>query len=283
MKIFTLFWLPLISLGSLNFHPEHRPSIPKPDGFVLIPTGSFKYNDSLKQVKSFYMSATEISNLQYRTFLNDLKKQGRFADFDSAGVDSNKWAGVDSPFVKYYFNHPAYNDYPVVNITRKGAELYCEWLTKTYKDNYHVNIKATFRLPMEYEWMYAAYAGRKFAIFPWGYGLKSKKGWSLCNYRLVPQDNIHVNDNGTIVLIQNPDDVQYAGYITTPVTSYWPNKWGLYNMSGNVAEMLSEPGRTKGGSWHSGGYDVRIDAIDFYSGFREGSPYIGFRPVMSIE
>ena len=53
-------------------------------------------------------------------------------------------------------------------------------------------------------------------------------------------------------------------------------------MSGNVAEMLNEPGRTKGGSWASSGYYLRIDAEDEYEGFTEPSPMIGFRYFMEI-
>ena len=70
--------------------------------------------------------------------------------------------------------------------------------------------------------------------------------------------------------------------ITAPVKSYFPNGYGLYNMSGNVAEMLIEKPRTNGRSWNSGGIDVKIDAEDEYEGFEGGSPYIGFRYFMEI-
>ena len=31
-----------------------------------------------------------------------------------------------------------------------------------------------------------------------------------------------------------------AGIITTPVFSYWPNAYGLYNMNGNVSEWVMD-------------------------------------------
>jgi len=34
------------------------------------------------------------------------------------------------------------------------------------------------------------------------------------------------------------DGLNDAGFITTPVYSYWPNDYGLYNMSGNVSEWV---------------------------------------------
>ena len=52
-------------------------------------------------------------------------------------------------------------------------------------------------------------------------------------------------------------------------------------MSGNAAEMLITKGRTKGGSWGSSGYYVRIDAEDEFKDFTS-SPYVGFRYFMEI-
>ena len=68
---------------------------------------------------------------------------------------------------------------------------------------------------------------------------------------------------------------------TAPVDSFDPGANGIYNMSGNVAEMLLEKGATKGGSWGSSGYYVRIDAEDEFQGM-ESSPYVGFRIFMEV-
>lgn len=62
-----------------------------------------------------------------------------------------------------------------------------------------------------------------------------------------------------------------------PSQSFYPNDWGLYNMSGNVAEMISEKGIAMGGSWHDTGYDVRTESAQSYT---DASPLIGFRPVL---
>lgn len=69
---------------------------------------------------------------------------------------------------------------------------------------------------------------------------------------------------------------------TAPVLTYHANPFGLFNMSGNVAEMLDQPGRTKGGSWASSGYYIRIDAEDEYAGITEPSPKIGFRYFVEV-
>ena len=59
-----------------------------------------------------------------------------------------------------YTSHPNYSNHPVVNITKEGAEAFCNWLTKEYNkfpkrkyENYE------FRLPKEKEWELAARGG----------------------------------------------------------------------------------------------------------------------------
>ena len=39
--------------------------------------------------------------------------------------------------------------------------------------------------------------------------------------------------------------------VTAPVNSYTKNYFGLYNLIGNVAEMTSEKGICKGGTWNN--------------------------------
>jgi formylglycine-generating enzyme required for sulfatase activity len=72
----------------------------------------------------------------------------------------------------------------------------------------------------------------------------------------------------------------YAVRTKYTVPAYFPNDFGLYNMSGNVAEMVQTEGISKGGSWRSGAYDIRIDQ---QSGYEGSSPALGFRPVLQIK
>lgn len=71
--------------------------------------------------------------------------------------------------------------------------------------------------------------------------------------------------------------------ITAPIKSFTANSLGIYNLSGNVAEMVLEGWSTKGGSWNSTGYEVRIDAPEPYAGINTPSPYIDFRILMIVE
>lgn len=81
-------------------------------------------------------------------------------------------------------------------------------------------------------------------------------------------------------LLRKPHDIAPRRYPTTaPVDAYTPNGYGLYNMAGNIAEMIAQPGIAKGGNWASPGYYLRIEAEEAYSG---PSAKVGFRVFMEV-
>jgi formylglycine-generating enzyme len=216
-----------------------------------------------------YASKYEVSNKLYMDFIRSLKSAGKKEELAIAIIDSLQWKeklAYNEPYVEYYHTHPAYANYPVVNISHKGALLFCEWLTKAYNaDAKRKFKKVLFRLPTEKEWVKAAQGGDSAAIYPWkGTDLNNKKGMYVCNFSR-PND----------ALSNVAGNLNDAADITAPVKSYYPNNFGLYNMSGNVAEMIAEPGIIKGGGWRDHAEAMRIDSKATYDG--KPRTTVGFR------
>ena len=204
----------------------------------------------------------------------------------------------NEPMTKRYFSHPAFGNYPVVGVNWKQANAFCEWRThllNSYLDSKKRSQESDFRLPTEAQWEYAARGGRSQSMFPWGnYYLRNKKGCLMANFK---------PGRGNY-----PED---GGFYTVRADAYWPNDYGLYCMSGNVAEWTSSiyyEGRNnfqhdmnpdvrynakdddpplmkrkiiRGGSWKDVGYYLQT-GTSTYEYQDTTKSYIGFRCVIDL-
>lgn len=152
----------------------------------------------------------------------------------------------NEPMARNYFWHPAYDDYPVVGVNWHMARAFSYWRTDHY-NRYNEVATEEFRLPTEAEFEYAARGGRENAPYPWGGPYtRNAKGCLLANFK--PGRGNYPEDGG-----------QY----TVPVDAYYPNDFGLYNMSGNVAEWTISAFFENSNSFvHDMNPDVRYDAKD---------------------
>ena len=93
--------------------------------------------------------------------------------------------------------------HPVINVSWEDAQEYVAWLSK--------KTGKAYRLLSEAEWEYAARGGTT-TRYPWG----DDPGIKLANFK----------DSGS----------QWSGKQAAPVGSFAANRYGLYDMSGNVWE-----------------------------------------------
>ena len=239
---------------------------------------------------NLYANKYETTNREYREFLAWVETNDPDLT-ETVKVHEENWTPfVKGNYNKYYSQHKAFDQYPAVNISYEAATEFCTWLTEQYHQNKKRKYEQVkFRLPTEAEWVEMAVAGKAYdPSYPWGGPyLKNKKGCYLANFYTVGNHKLKIDINNRSEIEVVPDqNIKFSGgndeyLFTAPVSSFVATGAGLHNLSGNVAEMLAEKGRTKGGSWGSSGYYVRIDAEDEFEGF-ETSPYVGFRYVMEV-
>ncbi|MEM9324551.1 MAG: SUMF1/EgtB/PvdO family nonheme iron enzyme [Bacteroidota bacterium] len=250
------------------------------DKFVKIPSGNAYVETKSVAVKEFFIAKQEVTNKQYRSFQAQLKASGRLEEYNQAMVIGKNWSLANAPAAEDegYHSHPAYDRFPVVNISHQAAELYCEWLAAALQEEVPMGYEVTARLPTRAEWIRAARADGEMP-YAWNSPyLTLPNGNYRCNFRRLGPEHIHFNEEtGAYEIVQEYDGVDVT--LSGPVEAYEPNHFGIYNMCGNVAEMIDQEGMAAGGHYNSSGYDVRVESTMPFDG---PSPYVGFRPVVII-
>ena len=172
----------------------------------------------------FYMDEHEVTNGQY----------AMFAEFTGHVTESERlgWSGVFDPSRNGWTKgdgadwrrphgpgstHLEMKDYPVVHLSWLDAAAYCDWRGA--------------RLPTEAEFEYAARGGIEGAAFAWGDELAPGG---------VHQANLW---QGTFPEVDRTLD-GYGSH--APVKKFPPNRYGLYDMTGNVWEWVYD--------WYHPGY-----------------------------
>ena len=222
-----------------------------------------------------WMSKTEVTNLQYKTFLH--QKKDSLAQYTPDTTCWGQVGGDQWSNSMYYFRHPAYDNYPVVGLSLEQVSAFCYYLKEQINKNHevmnpHLVKKVHVRLPQYNEWLRAARVdggGR----FPWvGNSLRytdgKHQGEFRCNFKIGYGNMAGVAGGGK-------DHFD----ITAPVTMYEPSIKGFYNMVGNVAELMANDSMVVGGDWFTPGSAIGLDAREKFHG---PSPRVGFRYVIEV-
>ena len=141
---------------------------------------------------------------------------------------------------------------PVAHVTHKDAVAYTQWLSQGSGQRY--------RLLTESEWEYAARAGSSSA---YSFGDDPLK---MCNYANI--SDLSTKQTFRSWTVTNCDDGQVR---PGPGGQYKPNKFGLHDMYGNVAEWVQECGMPEYSQALIIGSDPTLGASCESHGYRGGS------------
>ncbi len=285
-----------------------------PYGMTVVTSGTFHMGQADEDITSskinmnkqvtiggFFMDETEITNNEYRQFIEAMKAGGDTSSnwsltrvMDELYPDTTVWTRdfthhMGEPMTQYYFFHPAFDDYPVVGVDWFAAKEFCKWRTQylnAYRESEGLFKMPDFRLPSEAEWEYASRGGMDMAPYPWGGPyIRNGRGCALANFK--PGRGNYYDDGFSY---------------TAPAASYFANGFGLYDMAGNVAEWCedayhpasmpivwdlnptyfdaNEPRKVvRGGSWKDIQFYVETGTRS-YEYQDTARSYIGFRCVM---
>ncbi len=252
----TIFAVTALALLCFSFTKEK----------TFIPPGTIQINDTL------FADETEVTNFSWMEYeywtkaIYGANSKEHLATLPDTLCWRDKLSYND-PYVQYYYRHVAYRAYPIVGISYEQALAYCKLRTERVKT--HLSIKRDFknqnieyRLPTKSEWEKLA----ETSSFVLNNNGKNEKG----TYQL-----------NCINPLQNGDCIATGtGDIVTPVKFYEKNFLGLYNMLGNIAEMVSEKGICKGGGWRNRLEECRVGKDQEYT---KPNSWTGFRCVCVIK
>jgi len=192
--------------------------------FVKIATDTFTMGDNssldpmkpehIVTISSFYMGATEITNIQYKRFCDATGRSHPIIEEES----------------DYFTNRP---DYPVVNVTWFDAIAYCNWYSQLngFSSCYNLTTgecdtsQTGYRLPSEAEWEFVARGGIYGKNFPWG---TDSVAPDSCNYQEY---------NGVLAALMASFENDHG---PLPVASFNATAYGLYDLAGNVSEWCND-------------------------------------------
>ena len=290
-----------------------------PRNFKVVDVEVKELEKRMKPIKgNLYASEQELTNKDYWSFMEYLRKNGYDDLYNKYYQDISEYDEVSKSLMSRYHYSPINwkeldskakkNDllnYPALDFTYEAAKAYNEWMTIQYNGNEKRKYKKVlFRLPTRDEWTMAALGYKTFQSwkleeniveaklrghkspsekfdlskneikYPWGLN-----SWEMRNSISNKFDCYLANVN-TGEKITCKAGIKGDGFsFTSPAQTYFANQLGLYDVIGNVAEMIDESGVAMGGSWNDEPENASITSSYEYE---ESDIKVGMRLFMEI-
>ncbi len=253
----------LMDSFALTVANSEKPPAPAPSGMVWIPGGEFSMGSSGRcggksccspttvedalpihrvHVDGFWMDATDVTNADFEKFVKATgyvtvaERTPTKEEFPTAPPENlvagsvvftptSKPVSLDDHYQWWSYvkganwRHPTgpqssirgHENEPVVQVAYDDAEAYAKW--------------AGMRLPTEAEWEFAQRGGLSGKLYAWGDEFK-------------PHGKYMANTWQGIFPVKDIGEDGFAGI--SPVKSFPPNGYGLYDMAGNVWQWCSD-------------------------------------------
>jgi formylglycine-generating enzyme len=208
--------------------PEEEVELFKRYGMEKKLTADFFKNEypyhRVRITRAFYMGAHNVTRGQFRRFVAETGYKTD-AETDGKGGYGVSGANAAKQSVDFSWRYPGFaqtDDHPVLNVSWNDAAAFCKWLARKEGKNY--------RLPTEAEWEYACRAGTTTRYHcgddPEGVASVGNVADALANARFPHwTEPIRAAD----------------GYVfTSPVGSFRPNAFSLYDMHGNACQWCRD-------------------------------------------
>lgn len=272
---------------------------------VVIPLGSFrmgspdgeadrKSNEGPQRTvridRGFAMARNETTVAEFRAFVRAAGYSPTSRQLGTSTIyDEKSGSMADKRGVTWEDDHAggrAAGNLPVVHVSWTDAQAYADWLAAQTGKKY--------RLPSEAEFEYVLRAGTQ-ARYPWGDGNPNRVVGNLTG----DKDRSASRRNWVNAF----PDYNDGHWGPAPVRTYEPNRWGVYDIIGNVSEWVEDcwhenyqrapatgsawvnPGCNnrvlRGASWASAPDQVRV-AFRLTAGPGTTNPRLGFRVVRDL-
>lgn len=190
--------------------------------------------------RDFWLGRYPVTREEFAGFVSATNYQANTDCFNYFAVNRTETASWRSPGFRQTERDP------VVCVNVADAEAYIDWLSK--------KTGKTYRLPSEAEWEYAARAGTT-TTFYWGDEVRD-----ICRHANISDQSRETAKVGWAWEFDCNDGFPF----TSPVGSFRPNPWGLFDMAGNARQWMADcyvedySGAPKDGSaWMIGAADCR--------------------------